>query len=223
MINEHQGGVECRSPSTPPRWCLLLLVAPAARGALARQPCRSCARRSFPRGAWSLPSPPLRLRLRSRAPARSLASPCGRPPGIVGMLAHCSAALPRCALARRSSARRRPRPCPDGRALRFAARALCFRSAAARAASRPGWPPARAPPAADACPSASPRRAPPLLGGLRAASRRPRSSLLRAGRGSGGPRARCRSLLYAGAGPAARRWLRRLSVRSLSAVRTSRY
>lgn len=130
---------------------------------------------------------------------------------------------PRCALARRSSARRRPRPCPDGRALRFAARALCFRSAAARAASRPGWPPARAPPAADACPSASPRRAPPLLGGLRAASRRPRSSLLRAGRGSGGPRARCRSLLYAGAGPAARRWLRRLSVRSLSAVHTRRY
>lgn len=155
-----------------------------------------------------------------RSPCAAAALPSSR---CVGVLAHCSAALPRCALARRSSARRRPRPCPGGRALRFAARALCFRSAAARASSRPGWPPARAPPAADACPSASPRRAPPLLGGLRAASRRPRSSLLRAGRGSGGPRARCRSLLYAGAGPAARRWLRRLSVRSLSAVRTSRY
>lgn len=129
MINEHQGGVECRSPSTPPRYCLLLLVAPGAfpraRSAAVSQLHTALA----PSGGLC---PPL-----LRSPCAAAAAPSSR---CVGVLAHCSAAAPRCALARRSFARRRPR------SVRTVSRSASLRGRCASAPPLRGVPPSRAGP-----------------------------------------------------------------------------
>lgn len=148
--------------STPPRYCLLLLVAPGAfpraRSAAVSQLHTALA----PSGGLC---PPL------------LRSPCAAAALAVLALRRCARALQRgCAALRARPSLLRASPPPlgsDGSPLRFAARALRFRSAAARGPAVPCGPPARAPAAADACPSRSARRAPPLLAGLRALRRPP--------------------------------------------------
>ena len=148
MINDHQGGVECRSPSTPPRWCLLLLVAPGARGALARLPCRSCTRRSRPRGGFA-PHSCVRLALRRRCRPRA-ALVCSRIAARLCRVARSPVAPPRVAA-------------PDR--VRVAALSASLRGRFASA------PPLRARPAVQAGPPLAPRprlmRAPRLRLGVR--------------------------------------------------------
>lgn len=130
MINEHQGGVECRSPLHSPL------------GYHSRQ---------RPHDAGPGPRRSRRFAVLGHPARRPCAAPRAR--GFCGMLAHANPASPVCALARRSAARRRPRR-PAWLPLALLRGRCRFRSALSRAPAVRG-PPARAPGAA-----VRPRRVP---------------------------------------------------------------
>ena len=130
MINEHQGGVECRSPLHSPL------------GYHSRQ---------RPHDAG--PGPGARAASRCSATRPGCPSAAPRARGFCGMLAHANPASPVCALARRSAARRRPRR-PAWLPLALLRGRCRVRAARSRAPAGRG-PPARAPGAA-----VRPRRVP---------------------------------------------------------------
>lgn len=186
MINEHQGGVECRSPLHSPRVCSCKGVACTNWNRL-RRCSRSVASLASLRGLRPLLGAPAPVRTRQRVRI-SLASSwglgasplCPRPPLVCPPLlrrwrafAVCSrsqsgfASLAVCSLARRSAPRVAAPVGSVGRPLAsLRGRTLPLLPLGGRPPSRRA--PRSRPRRGLACPSASPRRAPSARGAVRA-------------------------------------------------------